>query len=325
MKSLFWALVLTLLVSVNPLAAKAEDKPDFEVILVGTGTPPPLMHRFGPATLVRVAGKTFLIDAGRGATQMMWRKKIPFGKLTSLILTHLHSDHVVGIPDLWLTGWLRGPYGRRDTPFPIMGPKGTADMMGFMQKAYAWDVNTRVEDQKMSREAAGVAVKEIAAGVIYDEDGVKITAFDTDHGELIKPTLGYRFDYDGRSVVISGDTKYSENLIAHAKDVDLLVHSIGAAKKELLEAAPIWKLILAHHIEPEDAGRVFAATKPRLAVYTHVVALTNGKIKPVSAKTILERTRTTYKGPLVMGQDLMSITITKATVKAEPFVAKKKK
>ncbi|MGI9372286.1 MAG: MBL fold metallo-hydrolase, partial [Hyphomicrobiales bacterium] len=164
------------------LPVQAKDKPDFEIILVGTGTPPPLMHRFGPATLVRVGSKNFLIDAGRGATQMLWRKKIPFGKLDSLILTHLHSDHVVGIPDLWLTGWLRGPYGRRDVPFPVIGPKGTADMMGYMQKAYAWDVNTRVEDQKMSREAASVAVKDIEPGVVYDQDGIKITAFETDHG-----------------------------------------------------------------------------------------------------------------------------------------------
>ncbi|MGI9482109.1 MAG: MBL fold metallo-hydrolase [Hyphomicrobiales bacterium] len=304
--------------------ARAQDKSDFEVILVGTGTPPPLMHRFGPATLVRVAGKNFLVDAGRGATQMLWRKKIPFGKLDSLILTHLHSDHVVGIPDLWLTGWLRGPYGRRDVPFPVMGPKGTANLMNYLQKAYAWDVDTRVVDQKMSREAAGVSVKEIGPGVVYDADGLKITAFETDHGKLIKPTLGYRFDYDGRSVVVSGDTKYSENLINHSKGVDVLVHSIGAAKKELLEAAPIWKLILDHHIEPEDAGKVFTATAPRLAVYTHVVSLTNGKIKPVGAKEILDRTRTTYKGPLVMGKDLMSIIVTKDTVKAVPFVAKKK-
>lgn len=324
MKSLLSALALAILICANSLPLAAEDKPDFEVILVGTGTPPPLMHRFGPATLVRVNGKSFLIDAGRGATQNLWRKKIPFGKLTSVLLTHLHSDHVVGIPDLWLTGWLRGPYGRRDVPFAISGPKGTKNMMDHLQKAYAWDVDTRVTDQKMSREAAGVDAKEIEAGVIYDADGVKITAFDTDHGDLIKPTLGYRFDYDGRSVVVSGDTKYSENLIKHSKGVDLLVHSIGAAKKELLEAAPIWKLILDHHIEPEDAGRVFAATKPRLAVYTHVVSLTNGKIKPVGPKTLIERTRTTYKGPLIVGKDLMSITVTKASVKAEPFVPKKK-
>jgi ribonuclease Z len=324
MKSLLSALALAILICANSLPLAAEDKPGFEVILVGTGTPPPLMHRFGPATLVRVNGKSFLIDAGRGATQNLWRKKIPFGKLTSVLLTHLHSDHVVGIPDLWLTGWLRGPYGRRDVPFAISGPKGTKNMMDHLQKAYAWDVDTRVTDQKMSREAAGVDAKEIEAGVIYDADGVKITAFDTDHGDLIKPTLGYRFDYDGRSVVVSGDTKYSENLIKHSKGVDLLVHSIGAAKKELLEAAPIWKLILDHHIEPEDAGRVFTATKPRLAVYTHVVSLTNGKIKPVGAKSLIERTRTTYKGPLIVGKDLMSITVTKASVKAEPFVPKKK-
>ena len=136
--------------------AFAQDaKPDFKVTLLGTGTPPPLMNRFGPATLVQVGGKTILFDAGRGATQRMWQIKAPFGKLDALILTHLHSDHVVGIPDIWLTGWLRGPYGRRDDPLRILGPAGTEDMVTHLQAAYAWDVNTRVEDQKMSREAAG--------------------------------------------------------------------------------------------------------------------------------------------------------------------------
>jgi len=295
---------------------------DFDVILLGTGTPPPLMHRFGPATLVKVNGKMFLFDAGRGATQRMWQMKLKFGKLDYLILTHLHSDHVLGIPDIWLTGWLRGPYGRRDVPLKLMGPKGTADLAKYLQMAYAWDVNTRVVDQKMSRDAAKIDAKDIAAGVVYDEGGVKITAFDTNHGKLIKPTLGYRIDYDGRSAVISGDTKYSENLIKHAMNVDLLVHSIGAAKQELLDSAKIWKLILDHHIQPEEAGKVFAMAKPKMAAYTHVVALTNGKIPPVKAPELMKRTRTTYDGPLTMGKDLMTLSIGKDGVTVTEFKKK---
>jgi ribonuclease Z len=290
--------------------AFAQDaKPDFKVTLLGTGTPPPLMNRFGPATLVQVAGKTILFDAGRGATQRMWQIKVPFGKLDALILTHLHSDHVVGIPDIWLTGWLRGPYGRRDDPLRVLGPAGTEDMMTHLQAAYAWDVNTRVEDQKMSREAAGIAATDVAPGVVYEADGVTITAFSNNHGELIDPSLGYRIDYDGRSVVISGDTKRVRSLVDAAKGVDLLIHSIGAAKPELLAATPIWRAIMAHHIEPEDAGRVFTETAPKMAAFTHVVALTNGKIPPVGADEIMQRTRTTYDGPLTMGQDLMAFVI----------------
>ena len=231
-----------------PVTTQAADGDDFKVTLLGTGTPPPLMNQFGPATLVQVGGKAFLFDAGRGATQRMWQLKVPFGKLDALILTHLHSDHVVGIPDIWLTGWLRGPYGRRDEPLNVIGPAGTENLMNHLQLAYQWDVDTRVIDQKMSRDAAGVTAKDISSGVVYDQDGIKITAFDNNHGDLIDPSLGYRIDYDGRSVVISGDTKRAQTIIDMAKGTDLLVHSIGAARQELLDSAPIWQLILDHHI-----------------------------------------------------------------------------
>lgn len=306
--------------------AQAQPKPDFQVILLGTGTPPPLMHRFGPATMVQVAGKNFLFDAGRGATQRMWQKRIRFGQgLDYLILTHLHSDHVLGIPDVWLTGWLGGPFGRRKTPFRIMGPEGTENLARGLMQAYSWDVKTRIADQKLNPEGAKIAARNIKQGVVYNQDGVKITAFDTEHGKLIKPTLGYRIDYDGRSVVISGDTIYSKNLIKHSQNVDLLVHSIGAARSALLESSPLWRRIMAHHITPEDAGRVFNETKPKLAAFTHVVAATNGKIKPVFPKVMLNRTKAVYSGPLVIGKDLMTFTIGKDGVQMAEHQRKKRK
>ena len=218
-----------------------------------------------------------------------------------------------------MTGWLRGPYGRRDEPLNVMGPAGTAEMMEHLQKAYQWDVNTRVVDQKMSREAAGIAATDIAAGVVYEQDGVKITAFNNNHGELIDPSLGYRIDYDGRSAVISGDTKQVQTVIDHGTGADLIVHSIGAARQELLDSAPVWQLIMDHHIQPEEAGAVFNETQPRLAVFTHVVALTNGQIPPVKKPEIMERTRSVYDGPLVMGEDLTVITVGKEAVVATPW------
>lgn len=311
------AACLALLLTLSVAPARAQD--DFTVTLLGTGTPPPLMSRFGPSTLVEVGGRMFLFDAGRGATQRMWQLRKPFGKLDSLILTHLHSDHVVGVPDIWLTGWLRGPYGRRDEPLMVMGPEGTENLMSNLQEAYDWDVDTRVEDQGMSRMAAGIAATNIGAGVVYDQDGITITAFENNHGELIDPSLGYRIDYDGRSVVISGDTKRVDDLIELSQGVDLLLHSIGAARQELLDSAPIWQRIMDHHIEPEDAGRVFAETRPKMAVFTHVVALTNGRIPPVGAEEIMARMRTTYDGPVTMGQDLMRISVEADGVRVTPW------
>ncbi|MGI9501340.1 MAG: hypothetical protein ACR2P3_14990 [Geminicoccaceae bacterium] len=216
---------------------------------------------------------------------------------------------MVGLPDIWLTGWLRGPHGRRDLPLKIMGPEGTENLMEHLQLAYAWDVDTRVEDQKMSREAAMVVAENVTPGVIYDQDGVTITAFSNNHGELIDPSLGYRVDYDGHAVVISGDIRKVQSVIDAATGVHLLVHSIGAARQELLESAPIWRRIMDHHIEPEDAGRVF----------THVVSLTDGKIPPVSDDELIERTLSTYDGPLLMEQDLMTKMIGPDEVTAGPW------
>jgi ribonuclease Z len=269
------------------------------------------MTRFGPATLIRINGKTFLVDAGRGATQRMWQKKIRFGQgLDLLLLTHLHSDHVLGIPDVFLTGWLGGPFGRRKEPMRLMGPEGTVTLARGIEQAFSWDIKTRIADQKLTPAGATFDAANIKPGKIYNQDGVSITAFKVDHGGgIIEPVYGYRFDYDGRSAVISGDTIYNKNLIASAKGVDVLIHSIGAARQELLDSSPLWKRIMAHHISPEDAGKVFNETSPRLAVFSHIVSATNGKIKPVSPKVMLERTKTVYSGPLVMGKDLMTLVI----------------
>jgi ribonuclease Z len=119
---------------------------DFKVTLLGTGTPHPTMKRFGPSILVQAGGKTLLFDCGRGVTQRLFQIKVPFGKVDHVFLTHLHSDHVIGVPDLWLTGWLGAPFARRKGPFRITGPEGTAEMMANLEKAFAWDIKTRHED-----------------------------------------------------------------------------------------------------------------------------------------------------------------------------------
>jgi ribonuclease Z len=292
-------------VAAAPLGASAAQETDFEVILLGTGTPPPFMHRFGPSTLVRVNGKLLLFDAGRGATQRLWQNKIPLGKIDHLYLTHLHSDHVVGIPDLMLTGWLTSPFGRRKGPFKVSGPPGTVNLMTHLEKAYDWDIETRIADQKLKRENVTPQAADLKEGVVYDEDGVKISVFEVDHGDLIKTVFGYRIDYDGRSMVLTGDTKYSENTVKNAMGVDLLLHTVAAIRQELLDSAKFWGVIMAHH----------AKARPKLAAYTHLALLTNGKIKPLSYGEVVEATRKTYDGPVVVGKDLMRFVIARDGVK----------
>src|SRR5215470_18298421 len=117
---------------------------DFKVTLLGTSTPNPLPDRFGPSTLVEAGKEKLVFDCGRGATIRLWQPKIPLGTV-KLFITQLHSDHTVGIPDLWLTGFAPLPYGRRNTAFAVYGPKGTSEMMSYMEKAYAADIENRRE------------------------------------------------------------------------------------------------------------------------------------------------------------------------------------
>jgi len=146
---------------------------------------------------------------------------------------------------------------------------------------------------------------------VYEKSGVRVTAFAVDHGDLIKPAFGYRVDYDDRAVVISGDTRYDENLIAAASGADLVIHEVAMAADEVLESSERFRRIFAHHTAPEQAGVVFKQVNPKLAVYTHIVIL--GEFEPTTPKAplqdLIRRTRKSYDGPLVLGEDLMSFII----------------
>jgi ribonuclease Z len=326
MKFRFLILAVLMMAVVFAPSANAKSDADFQVVLLGTGTPPPLAFRFGPATLVIAGKKRILFDAGRGVTIRLWQDKIRLGSIDYLVLTHLHSDHVVGIPDLWLTGWLNSPFSRRKGNFKVRGPEGTVSMMNGLRKAYDWDIQTRMADQKLPLANVTIDAKDHGANqVVLDEDGVKVTSIQVNHGAKIKPAYGYRIDYDGRSVVLSGDTKYNENLANKAKGADLFIHHVAAAKPALLKTKKFWKVILAHHTSPEDVGKVFSIAKPKMAAFTHLVLLTNGKIKPPSFPDLIKRTRTTYSGPLVVGKDRMRFIVGKDGVKVvQPPMGKKK-
>jgi ribonuclease Z len=128
-----------------------------------------------------------------------------------------------------------------------------------LERTYEWDMTTRMAGQKLSRE--NVTVTEFKEGPVFEGGGLTVIAFEVDHGELVKPAYGFRIDYGGRSVVLSGDTRPSENLIRHVTGADLLVHQVAAVHPELL-ASPDFQAILARHTRPEEAGLVFARVKP---------------------------------------------------------------
>ena len=283
--------------------------PDFRVTLLGTGVPIPSPDRFGPCTLVEAGDQKFLIDAGRGATIRLYQLKLPIGRIDVQLLTHYHSDHTSGVPDVWLTGWLEPYFGTRKTPYRVIGPTGARELIENLERAYALDIKIRVADEKLPLSGIATEVTEFDRdGPVYEKNGVKVIAFEVDHGAVIKPAYGYRIEYGGRAAVLSGDTRYNANVIKYGTGADLLVHEVATAAPELMQE-PYVQRIIAHHTTPREAGQVFAQTKPKLAAYTHLVMLGSDKVAPPTIDDLIAQTRQTYDGALEVGEDLMSFEI----------------
>jgi len=247
------------------------------------------MERFGPSILVEAGQEKLLFDCGRGALQRLYQVKVE--QIDGLFLTHLHSDHIVGIPDLWLTSWIMG----RKIPLRVWGPAGTRGMMSHLQQAYSFDIHMRRDvDENLPPQGVEIQAKDIHQGVVYENGDLKVTAFDVDHGP-VKPAFGYRIDYAGHSVVLSGDTRYSENLIRFAQGTDVLIHEVldpEAYSKLVNSYTPEQRArVVAHHTTPDEAGKVFTKVAPKLAVYSHIVPPECPRLGSRHKKDLLRPTR----------------------------------
>lgn len=292
------------------------------VTLLGTGAPGPSPNRFGPATLVQAAGLVLLFDAGRGCPIRLSQVGLPLD-VSAVFLTHFHSDHVNALPDIWMTSYIgrRPPSANpalreaRSVPLRLYGPPGMARMAGNLLAAFGDDVRIRTADEGLTEAATRIDAHEYAHdGVIFTERGVTVTAFEVDHGPLVKPAYGYRIDYAGHAVLISGDTKFNENLMRHAAGIDVMVHEVCAYSDEWRDNADALASA-AHHTSPEECAVVFNRTKPKLAALTHLVLI------GATPAQVEARVRAGYGGAFLVGNDLTRMTILGDTVTVQQWNA----
>lgn len=270
-----------------------------EIILLGTGTPYPDPNSSGPATAVVVDGRVFLFDAGAGVMRKLNAAKLPLSGPEAVFITHLHSDHTLGYADLILTSWIM----RRAKPFPVYGPRGLQRMTNHLLAAYSEDIEIRTNG--LEHEAPGgyqVNVHEIQAGVVYERNGVRITAIAVHHGTW-KHAFGYRIDTPDRSIVISGDASPSETLIKAAQGVDVLIHEVywaAGLKPEDRPGGKDWpQYCREFHTSDVELGAAAARIQPKFLILDHTIRF------GASDEELLGGIRRGgYAGKAVVGKDL---------------------
>jgi len=294
----------------------AELPDGLHVMLCGTGSPMPDTRRAGPCTLVIAGKNAFVVDTGAGSGGRIPLMGIPYGALQAVFLTHFHSDHIDGLGELLLQRWAGSG---AQTPLPIYGPSGVSTVVAGFRDAYALDAQYRVAhhgaDLIPPQGQGGVAHPFVSptadqGQVVYTEGGLKVTAFAVGH-HPVEPAVGYRFDYAGRSVAISGDTAPNANIEAFSQGVDLLLHEAQSSKlvKVMQGAAikagnqhiaQIYEDILDYHTEPVAAAQIAERAKVRHLALHHIVP-------PLPARPLewffLRGVDQAFSGEVTLGED----------------------
>ncbi len=287
-----------------PKAAALLDEGGFGVFFCGTGSPLPSTARAQNCTLIFAGGRYFLVDAGTGSWETAQLAGFPGERLGGIFLTHFHSDHIGDIGEAALGSWVAG----RDAPLAIYGPEGVDRIVRGLNEAYALDSAYRTAHHGKGvapPRSAGLAARAFDGSgplKVFDADGLVVTAFPVAH-DPVRPAVGYRFDYRGRSIVLSGDTAYAESLVAAAKGADMLIHEaqanhmvgkIGASSAKAGDArlAKIMADIPAYHSTPVDAARAANEAGAQLLLLTHLTpAPDNGVAKRIFLRGVSKERR----------------------------------
>jgi ribonuclease BN (tRNA processing enzyme) len=281
-----------------------------QIVLLGTGTPRPTPDQQGPSLAVIVGGRAYLVDAGTGivrqanAAYLRGVSALRPAALDIAFLTHLHSDHTIGLPDLIFTPWVFD----RTKPLELYGPSGTKGMAEHILEAYREDIQVRttgLEDENTT--GYKILAHEIRPGIVYQDENVVVKAFAVKHGNW-KEALGYRFEVGRKSVVVSGDTSPSESVITACDGCDALVHEVYAGRgtnpiKRSMSVEQWMKYESEFHTSATELGSIAARAKAKMLILVHWTLLGNAK-----PEDMLAEIRKTYTGPILVGRDLDFIT-----------------
>jgi len=271
------------------------------VVLLGTGTPIPDPERSGPSLAIVVNGSPYLFDAGPGvvrrAVAAAVRDSIPALRVASLrylFITHLHSDHTLGLPDVMLTPAIM----HRKVPLNVYGPVGTQAMVNGILRAYREDIDLRIHGlERGDSNAYRMLVHDVKPGLVYRDSNVTVTAFRVAHGSW-RSALGYRIDARGRSIVVSGDTGPTEAIVDACHGCDVLVHEVYSKKGfDRLDSANR-KYHSTFHTSALELGDIATRAKPKLLVLTHILFFGE------TGNEILAEARSRFAGNVVLGTDL---------------------
>lgn len=270
-----------------------------QVIILGSGSPLPDPHRAGPSTLVRTTAGDILFDCGRGVLMRAAAAGSAAGAFKAVFLTHLHSDHITDLNDVYTMRWAMS---FQPNPLPVFGPGGTAAVVAAMEAMLEPDVGYRLAHHVDLQWRPSAEVTEIEGGVVFDEGEVRITAAPTDHAP-VRPTVGYRIDDGGQSVVIAGDTVPCGGLDELSGDAGVLVHTV--IRRDLIEQIGLPRLtdVLDYHSSVSDAAQTASRNRVGTLVLTHLVPA------PVAGteEEWLDQASAHFAGKIVLATDLLIV------------------
>jgi len=287
---------------VAQVQTRADHEPTTRVVMLGSGTPQARPETSGPAVAVVAGGQVYLVDAGPGVVRRAAAAaekgvaELRVQNLKTVFITHLHSDHTLGLPDVIFSPWVL----RRTEPVEIYGPRGLAAMVEHIEKAWEKDIDVRINGlEHANKTGYQVHVHEIAPGVIYQDANVKVTAFLVPHGSWDQ-AFGYRFDTADRSVVLSGDTGPTDAVAKACHGCDVMLSEVySAAGLEAMHSAAEEKYFHAFHVSAKELAEEATQAKPGLLVLYHQVYW--GK---TTADDVTREVEKFYAGKVVTGKDL---------------------